>query len=67
MEGVGSWLSNLKLRTGYGVTGNDQIPAFSDSGVEAYESNMSLGSAQSPVSTRPMAKIGEVLASYDLS
>lgn len=50
MEGTHNWLSNLKLRAGYGVTGNANIaPYVNTTMMTSSPYNLSLGSTQSPV------------------
>ncbi len=49
MENTKSWLTTLKLRAGYGVTGNSIIGAYSSSsGVISGQNNLNLGSGQVP-------------------
>jgi hypothetical protein len=46
MKHTADWLSNLKLRVGYGVAGNPNIPAYSNStlvSARTSDYNLSLG------------------------
>lgn len=44
MQPLRSWLDNLKLRVGYGVTGNSNVPAYSSKTlIEALGENLNLG------------------------
>lgn len=44
MEGTRNWLDNFKVRVGYGVTGNSNVPAYSSKTlVEAVGENLNLG------------------------
>lgn len=48
MDGTAGWLSNLKLRVGWGITGTAKIPPYSS--VNNLESNnMSLGGLSQPI------------------
>lgn len=50
MAGTSSWLSNLKFRLGYGVTGTSNIDAYSSlTAVTNSSHSLSLGSSQAPV------------------
>lgn len=50
MDGTENWLTNLKLRAGYGIAGNAGVRAYSSvAGVESYASSLSLGDTQAPV------------------
>ena len=44
MESTRNWLDNLKLRVGYGVTGNSNVPAYSSKTlIEAKGESLNLG------------------------
>lgn len=44
MEPTRKWLDNLKLRAGYGITGNSNVPAYSSKTlIEALGENLNLG------------------------
>lgn len=50
MENTASWLTNLKLRVGYGVSGNSNISPYSSmTMVESSPIQMVLGSSQVPI------------------
>lgn len=44
MESTRNWLDNLKIRVGYGITGNSNVPAYSSKTlIEAKGENLNLG------------------------
>lgn len=62
MEPTAGWLDNLKLRAGYGVTGNSNIPAYSSKTLVETSSNLlnlGGGQVQSYILT-------QAVANYDL-
>ncbi|WP_443936769.1 SusC/RagA family TonB-linked outer membrane protein [Pedobacter sp. MW01-1-1] len=66
MQSTKDWLSNLKLRVGYGVAGNPNIPAYSNSTLVASRTsdyNLSLGSS----AALPIYVLNRALGNPDLT
>ncbi|WP_372772526.1 TonB-dependent receptor [Mangrovibacterium sp.] len=67
MAGTKNWLSNLKLRTGYGVSGNSNISAYSTlTEVTSGSDNLNFGAGQVPT-TIPTEVVGNTALGWEKS
>lgn len=67
MAGTYHWMTNLKLRLGYGVTGNANInPYVTSTEVQSSPYNLSLGSAQNQVYI-PTQAVGNPMVGWEKS
>jgi TonB-linked SusC/RagA family outer membrane protein len=65
MENTASWLTNLKLRAGYGVSGNSNISPYSSmTMVESSPIQMVLGSSQVPIYV-PTKAVGNIALKWE--
>lgn len=67
MAGTNYWMTNMKLRVGYGVTGNANInPYVTSTEVQSSNHNLTLGSAQSQVYI-PTQAVGNPFVGWEKS